>query len=67
MGQFPYIREPRLGELPFNYCKVLVQILVYTEASTGGVLLKKVFLKISQISGKHLFWSLFLIRHTHLE
>ena len=25
-----HITEPRRGELPFNYCKVLVKILVYT-------------------------------------
>ena len=32
------------------------------EAATGGVLLKKVFLKISQISQeKHFCWILFLI------
>ena len=38
-------------------------IFQFTEAATGGVLLKKLFSKISQISQeKNLFWILFLIK-----
>ena len=32
------------------------------EEATGGFLQRKVFLKVSNFTGKHLCWSLFLIR-----